>query len=122
MSADHEEHTPEHYNKIAIWLVILAIVSWLGPMLGIKVITLITAFGIACVKAYLVCKHFMHLNVEKRYVVYLLTTALAFMFLFYAGVAPDVMQHDGRHWDNVAAKTEVDRAAAAIEARGEGHH
>ena len=51
-------------------------------MIGIKWLTLVTAFGIAVVKAYLVAANFMHLKVEKKYVVYLLLTALAFMFLF----------------------------------------
>jgi hypothetical protein len=45
------------------------------------------------------------------------------MAIFYAGVAPDIMNHRGRGWENVAAQQEVDRAmtkAAAIEAGG-GH-
>jgi hypothetical protein len=77
------------------------------------------------VKAYLVASNFMHLNVEKKYVAYLLCTALAFMFLFYAGVAPDVMNHRGRRWENVAAQNETQRAlkahAAMLEHGGEGH-
>lgn len=104
----------KHYNKIYWTLIVLFLVSVAGPMVGDllhnKVIVLITAFGIALVKAYLVCAHFMHLNVEKKYIIYLLSTALAFMFLFYAGVAPDVMEHHGRNWENVAAKQEVERA------------
>ena len=40
-------------------------VSVVGPMLGIRAVTLITAFGIALVKAYLVAKNFMHLNVAE---------------------------------------------------------
>ena len=61
-------------------------------------LTLITAFGIAIVKAYLVAKNFMHLNIEPRYAVYLLCTVLAFILLFFAGTAPDVMKHEGSHW------------------------
>ena len=34
-------------------------------MTGIRVVMLITAFGVALVKAYLVAKNFMHLDVEK---------------------------------------------------------
>ena len=37
-------------------------------MFGIQGVTLITAFGIAIVKAYLVAKNFMHINVEPRFV------------------------------------------------------
>src|SRR5262245_28388277 len=88
-----EAHHIKHYTKIYWWLMGLFMVSYAGPMVGeavgSKALVLFTAFGIALVKAYLVCAHFMHLNVEKRYIGYLLTTALVFMFLFYAGVAPD---------------------------------
>ena len=68
-------------------------------MIGIKVVTLITAFGIALVKAYLVAKNFMHINVEKRFVPYIVATVLVFMVLFFAGVAPDVMKKQGTQWE-----------------------
>ena len=67
-------------------------------MFEIQVVTLITAFGIACVKAYLVAKHFMHINLTARYVPYLVATGLVFMLLFFAGTAPDVMQAEGDNW------------------------
>jgi len=107
--AEHADHT-KHYLKIYFALLALFMVSVAGPMLEIKWLTLLTAFGIAVVKAYLVAANFMHLNVEKKYVGYLLLTAIAFMFLFYAGVAPDVMNHRGRRWENVAAMNETERA------------
>ena len=116
--AAHSEHTPEHYGKIAKILMVLAAISYLGPMLGIQAVTLITAFGIACVKAFLVIKHFMHLTIEKKFVNYFLITAVAFMFLFFAGASPDVMEHQGRNWDNVAAKAETARAIEAHAAGG----
>jgi hypothetical protein len=87
------------------------VVSILGPFLGIKIVTLITAFGIAIVKAYLVAKNFMHLNLEPRYAVYLLTTMLVFMLLFFAGVAPDVMKHEGRNWVKPAVPVEASASA-----------
>src|SRR4051812_24777441 len=99
---DHGHHTD--YFKVYYVLLALLGVSIAGPMIGIKWLTLVTAFGIAVIKAYLVAANFMHLKVEKKYVVYLLLTAIAFMFLFYAGVSPDVMQHRGRQWENVAAQ------------------
>jgi hypothetical protein len=67
----------------------------------------------------------MHLNVEKKYITYLLTTALVFVFLFYAGVAPDVMEHHGRNWENVAAKEWSAKEQAKIKAHATeagGHH
>jgi len=110
--ADHGEHA--HPNYIKVWgiLVVLLVVSVCGPMLGIQAVTIITAFGIAIVKAYLVAKNFMHLNIERRFVVYLLLTMLAFMLLLFGGVAPDVMRHSGRNWENIAAKEEIERALA----------
>lgn len=121
--AAHEHHT--NYVKIWAILVVLLVISVLGPMLGIKIVTLLTAFGIAVVKAYLVAAYFMHLNIEKKFVIWFLTTSLAFMALFYFAVAPDVMKHDGQHWENVAAKQEIERAEKLIAesgAHGGTHH
>ena len=89
-----------HRNYVKIWavLLVLLIISVAGPFLGIQIVTLITAFGIALVKAYLVAKNFMHLDIEKPIVHWLLAIALAFMVLLYAGVAPDVMKGDGQNW------------------------
>ncbi len=92
------------YVRIWAWLVGLLVLSVLGPMLEITLVTLITAFGIAIVKAYLVAKHFMHLTVEKRWVGYLLAACLGFVLLFWAGTAPDVMRHEGTNWKNPSAK------------------
>ena len=41
----------------------------------------------------------MHLNVQPRFVVDLLSTALAFMFLLFYGVDPDVMRLQGSGWE-----------------------
>lgn len=125
--AAHADHGGEahvhHYDYPRIWaiLVALLVVSVLGPMLGIKIITLITAFGIALVKAYMVVKYFMHLDVQQPFVHYFLATALAFMVLFFAAVSPDVMNHDGTRWENVAAK-EATARVEAMEAAGGGEH
>ena len=93
-AAAHEAH----YRKIYFILLALLLVSFFGPWLGIRWLTLITAFGIAVYKAWLVAKHFMHVTVQPRYVVYMLGTCLVFMLLFYAGAAPDVMEHEGANW------------------------
>ena len=137
MSADtkasHEAHHDAHgeaahlklYLKIYITLLVLFMISVAGPVVGAlvnsKALVLVTAFGIALVKAYLVCSHFMHLNIEKRYIGYLLTTTLVFVFLFYAGVSPDVMEHHGRNWQNVAAQSEVQRALKEHAEHGDAH-
>lgn len=124
--AEHQDHADDHgqayYVRIWAILLVLLIVSILGPILAPHLefgflkawmITLMTAFGIAVVKAYLVAANFMHLNIEKRYISYLLATMLMLMLLFFAGVAPDVMKHEGQNWQNVAAQTEIERALEA---------
>ena len=95
----------EHYVKIWLYLVFLLAISIIGPMLGIKIITLLTAFGIAFVKAYLVIKHFMHLNLEKRYITYMLGSMLTLMLLLFAGIAPDIMKPEGLQWKKVIGVT-----------------
>ena len=119
MSAEHHTEHP-NYVKIWAWLVALLVVSVLGPMLGIKTVTLIAAFGIAVVKAYLVVVNFMHINIAKRYVVYLVTTMLVFVLLFFAGVAPDVMKAEGDNWNKPDWLAEAS-AEPAAEAHAHSH-
>jgi caa(3)-type oxidase subunit IV len=117
-------HSGHHPNYIKIYFILLGLlgVSIAGPLVGIKAVTLITAFGIAVVKAYMVASNFMHLNVEKKYVSFLLLGALALMAVFYAGTSGDVMNHRGRNWENVAANAETRRALAAEAASSGGEH
>jgi caa(3)-type oxidase subunit IV len=128
----HAAHDDSHYVKVYFILLALLTVSILGPMLEIKVVTLVTAFGVACVKAFLVAKNFMHINLTPRFVVYLVTTSLVFMLLFFAGTAPDVMRSHGTNWEKPAwiaaekAFAAGDIAGASLGARiqeshGEGH-
>lgn len=114
----YEEHT-HHGDYVRIWaiLVVLLVVSVAGPFFGHPMVTLVTAFGIAVVKAYLVAKNFMHINVAPRYVAYLVGTMLMFMLLFFAGAAPDVMKSEGTNWDK---PTWVAAHEAAMHA-GAGH-
>jgi caa(3)-type oxidase subunit IV len=97
--AAHAAHGDSHYVKIWAILLVLLTISVLGPMAEIKWLTLITAFGIAIVKAYLVIVNFMHINLTPRFVVYTFTTTLVFMLLFFAGAAPDVMKSHGTNWE-----------------------
>jgi caa(3)-type oxidase subunit IV len=108
MSEDAHEHHETNYVKIWAVLVALLVVSVAGPFLGVWWITLITAFGIACVKAYLVITRFMHITSEPPFITYLVVTALVFMLLFFAGTAPDVMKHQGANWDKPAWLAESD--------------
>jgi len=98
-----------NYKKIYFTLLALLVVSVAGPFLGILWVTLVTAFGIALVKANLVIQNFMHLREEKRIVKWVLVTSLVLMALMMAGVSPDVMRHEGQNWVNVAAQESVAR-------------
>jgi len=122
---DAHEGGTHHGNYVRIWAILcgLLVVSVAGPFFGHPVVTLITAFGIACVKAFMVAKHFMHITVAPRYVAYLIGTCLLFMLLFFAGSSPDVMKLEGRNWVKPAwqhANAEAHTAAAAH--HGEEHH
>ena len=123
---DHEHHGTGHYVRIYFILLVLFIISVLGPAVkesGVipmsesvgKAVILITAFGIALVKAYYVVAYFMHLKFEQKIVNYMLVTCVVFMFLFFSAVAPDVMRHKGENWTNTAAASEVARALKVIE-------
>ncbi|MFN7142792.1 MAG: cytochrome C oxidase subunit IV family protein [Myxococcota bacterium] len=120
----HHGHPDSYYIKIWAVLMVLLLISIFGPFIGVWIITLITAFGVAFVKAFLVAKHFMHLNTEKPIVWYMLICCLAFMVLFFAAVSPDVMNHEGRRWVNVAAQQEKERGmkAGAAGAEHGGDH
>jgi caa(3)-type oxidase subunit IV len=109
--ADAPHHDETRY--VAIWGVLCALlgVSVLGPMVGVRFLTLIAAFGIAIVKAYMVCRYFMHLNIEKKWVVYILGFMLALMLVFFGGVAPDVLEREGLRWQ----KTYVEPATVGGE-------
>jgi caa(3)-type oxidase subunit IV len=96
--ADHAHAHHRNYVKIWAILCVLLVVSIVGPMFGIRVVTLITAFGIALVKAYLVARNFMHLDIEKKWVGYILLAMIAFMIVMFGGVAPDVLKHGGQRW------------------------
>ncbi len=96
------------YNRIYVALLILFIVSVLGPeiadifgMEGLSRMALIlpTAFGIAIVKAYMVAAHFMHLKTEKIYAPYILLVSLALMVVFFFGVKIDIMASEGHNWE-----------------------
>ena len=96
----HGAHAAHHTNYVKIWAILvgLLVVSVTGPMLGIRVVTLIAAFGIAFLKAYLVVKNFMHLDIEKPVIHWALGLALLIMVVMYAGIAPDVQKSSGQHW------------------------
>jgi len=90
----------QHPNYVKVWAILvgLLVVSVVGSMSHVRVVLLAAAFGVAVVKAYLVARNFMHVNVEKRWVPYLLIMCLLFIGILFAGVAPDVMKQSGLNW------------------------
>ncbi len=114
-----EDHGPKFYYKIYYILLVLLIVSVLGPELGHRGLTLFTAFGIAIIKALMVAAYFMHLNVEKKYIWYVLLTMLLMVGMFFLGTAADTMKPEGQNWSNEAAKTLIEEHAGAPTS---GHH
>jgi|SaaInlStandDraft_1057018.scaffolds.fasta_scaffold09730_6 caa(3)-type oxidase subunit IV len=101
MSEEH--HT--NYAKIFWTLMVLFVISVVGPELPWpedlkKTMILITAFGIAVVKAIIVAGWFMHLAHERKYIWYAFITSLAFLFLFVVAVAPDVTMTKGTNWES----------------------
>ena len=111
----HQQHPDSHYIRIYFILLALLVVSILGPTLQIQLVTLITAFGIAVVKASLVIRHFMHLSIEKPIIKWLLAASVLLIALLWSGVAPDVQNHEGANWVNLAAQEAVARGIAEPE-------
>ena len=105
-----ETYAHPNYVKIWFWLVLLLLISVAGPMLEIPAVTIITAFGIAAVKAFLVAANFMHLKFEKQIISFILILSLCLLGVFFFGVAPDIMMTDGDQWiDCIADKSCVEQ-------------
>ncbi|MBO46023.1 MAG: caa(3)-type oxidase subunit IV [Planctomycetes bacterium] len=108
MSDNEDHHEHPDYKKIYYVLLALLIVSIFGPELvknfenRILVVTvvLITAFVVAIIKAGMVAAWFMHMDIEKKIVWYLMAIVLLCMLVFFAGVAPDVLNTEGDNWEH----------------------
>lgn len=123
-------HNSPSYKKIYFILLILFVISVLGPevahLIGLEdgsaarlILVLTTAFGIALVKAYYVLAYFMHLKFEKIYAPYILASMVFILVVFFFGTATDSMMPDGHHWHKEYHEPEV---AAGEHAHGDAHH
>jgi caa(3)-type oxidase subunit IV len=106
-AAPHPAHAHPNYVKVWAILLVLLVISVIGPMVGMLWLTLVTAFVVAVIKALMVAAYFMHLNIERAYVKYLLFVILTLMLVLFAGVAPDVMKRAGTNWRHETAGTSV---------------
>ncbi len=97
-----DDHHVKRYIKIWLWLLGLFVLSLLAAIPGMLILTLVSAFAIALVKAGMVTAWFMHLNTEKRYIWYLFFSCLALMGLFYMAIFPDLGRMEGTNWVNTA--------------------
>lgn len=113
-------HSTMYYVKIWAVLLVLLAVSLIGPELGHRWLTIITAFGIAIVKALMVAAYFMHLNVERRYIWYMMFGMLLMVSVFYFGVSADINKTHGSNWINKSALQHIEENQAAP-AEGEHH-
>jgi caa(3)-type oxidase subunit IV len=118
----HADGHAGHRNYVKIWgiLVVLLLVSVFGPMIGIRWVTLIAAFGIALVKAYMVAKNFMHLDIEKPIVHWILLVALALMVLLYGALAPDIQKGTGSGWKKDAGFHHSFKTSQPLHQEGHG--
>lgn len=98
------DHGVKFYVKIYAILLVLFVISVLGPEFGHRTVTLITAFGIAIVKAYMVAVNFMHIRQEKKYIAFIMFAMLGAVFLFYIATSTDVQATYGNRWENHSAK------------------
>jgi len=124
-AAEHHEnqegHGPGWYVKIWVILLVLLALSIVGPLAEIKWLTLITAFGIALVKAGMVCAYFMHLNIEKKLAWYILFATLLLLLVFFTGIAPDVMKPEGQNWKSLYVEPTEAEVDAHLYEHGDGH-
>ena len=105
-----ETHEHPNYVKIWYWLLVLLAISVAGPMLEIPAVTIITAFGIALVKSFLVAANFMHLKFEKKIIWFLLIMSVCLLGVFFFGTAPDLMMTEGDQWiDCIAEKSCIEQ-------------
>ena len=84
-----------HPNYVAIWGILVAalIVSLLMAGMKLPVVTLVLIFSIAIGKAWLVAAYFMHLKYEPFFIVLIVATGFACLYVLFVGLVPDVVFH-----------------------------
>jgi cytochrome c oxidase subunit 4 len=82
-----------HPNYVAIWGVLVAalVVSILMGEMQLPVVTAVLIFSVAIAKAFLVAAYYMHLRFEPAFVVAIVVTGLACLYVLFVGLVPDLV-------------------------------
>ena len=100
--SDHDNHRPNVKLYLIIFgaLMVLTVVTVGVSYLHLpKTAAISLGLAIATLKAGLVAAFFMHLNIEKKYVWYILFAMLAMVGMFFFGTAADIMKPTGSNWE-----------------------
>lgn len=87
----HARSSQPSYLLIWAILVVALLVSMGIGELQLPVVTAVFIFSIALVKAYLVLAYYMHLRWEPYFVVALVATGMACLYVLFFGLVPDIV-------------------------------
>jgi caa(3)-type oxidase subunit IV len=78
---------------VAIWGVLVAalVVSILLGEMNLPVVAAVLIFSVAIAKAYIVAAYYMHLRSEPFFVVIIIVTGLACLYVLFVGLVPDIV-------------------------------
>lgn len=91
------------YKRMFVILALLPMLSVAAYLTGIRPLAIFTAIGVILFSTYFATTTFMHIDVEPRFVPYLVLLCFAFSLLYLFLTAPDVMMHSGQQWVKVEA-------------------
>lgn len=124
--AEATESVPDlerKYKRMFVILAVLPMLSVAAYLTGIRPLAIFTAIVVILFSTFFATTTFMHINVEPRFVPYLVLLCFSFSLLFLFMVAPDVMMHKGQQWVNVEAEQhEVHGGHGPADAVHEGTH
>jgi caa(3)-type oxidase subunit IV len=88
-----EAEKSHHPNYVAIWGVLVAalVVSILLGEMNLPVVAAVLIFSVAIAKAYIVAAYYMHLRYEPFFVVIIIVTGLACLYVLFVGLVPDIV-------------------------------
>jgi caa(3)-type oxidase subunit IV len=93
MTQDGPQTAASHPNYVLIWgiLVSALVVSLFLGYMDLPVVAMVLIFTIAIAKAWLVVSYYMHLRYEPFFVVAIVATGLACLYVLFIGLVPDIV-------------------------------